>query len=101
MKTRLSPNVAYEALENTPAFGDRRIPTSNEDYGDDETIGLCLKRKFKNLFEGDPNDKFAIFLGQKDNKFIVGVNQLGSKFNFSACETFDSREEMIEEWILD
>ena len=99
MKTRLSPNVAYEALENTPAFGDKRIPTSNKDYGDDETIGLCLKRKNGNLFEGDPN--VAIFLGEANDKFIVGVNQLGSKFNFSACETFDSKEEMIEEWILD
>jgi hypothetical protein len=101
MKDRVSSNVAYETLENAPVFGIKRIPKSKYDYGDDETIGLCLKRKNGNIFEGDPNDKFGIFLGKKDSKFIIGVNNLGSKLNFSACETFDSKEEMLEEWVLD
>lgn len=101
MKTRLDSSVAFEALLNSTLLGLRRIPKNSEDYGDDQTVGLCLKRKNVNVFEGNPDDKFGIFLGKQKDKFIVGVNKLGSKFNFTACETFDNLNEMISEWILD
>ena len=101
MKTRLDSKVAYEALMNTPMFGEMRRPKGSEDYGDDGTVGLCLKRKNVNVFEGNPDDKFGIFLGKQEDKFIVGVNKLGSKFDFTACETFDEFNEMVSEWVLD
>lgn len=101
MKTRLDSNAAFEALLNTSFFGVRRIPKGSEDYGDDQTVGLCLKRKNVIVFEGNPDDKFGIFLGKQEDKFIVGVNKLGSRFDFTACETFDSFNEMVSEWVLD
>jgi hypothetical protein len=104
MKTRLNSKAAYEALINAPMFpmfGEARIPKSSKDYGDDKTVGLCLKRKNVNVFKGDPDNNFGIFLGKQEDKFIVGISKLGSKFDFTGCETFDDFNEMVSEWVLD
>lgn len=78
-----------------------RVPTSQNDFGDDKTALLCLKRKGIDIFEGNPNDKFGVYLGEHENKFVVGVNDIGSKYKFNSCEVFDSEVEMKQTWVLD
>lgn len=79
-----------------------RIPKSADDFGDDETVGLCVKRKDHSIFSGDPNDSFGIFLGKdNNNNYIIGINELGYKFKFVSGESFESLESLKQNWILD
>jgi hypothetical protein len=70
-----------------------REPISAEDWGDDETIGLQLKRRGMKGLGGDKD--FGVFLGGTK----VGIKN----FDFSVKEilTYDSVEAMKQEWILD
>lgn len=80
----------------------RRIPTSQDDFGDEGTIGLCLKRRGRDIFSGDPNDSFGLFLGLDDNdRYIVGINEIGSKFKFVAGEAYESLADLKIDWVLD
>jgi len=82
-------------------MADNRIPSSALDYGDEKTTLLCLKRANINIFEGDPNNKFGIYLGEHDGKLVVGINDIFHRFQFNSCELFDSEEEMKNHWRLD
>ena len=99
--TRSDATLAYTALLDAPAFAEPRIPTDALDFGDSQTIMLSLKRRNTNIFEGDPNNKFGLFLGNHKDKFVVGIHNLGNKLNFNATESFESLEEMKSEWQLD
>jgi len=98
---RSDATLAYTALLDAPAFAEPRIPTDALDFGDSQTIMLSLKRRKTNIFAGDPNDKFGVFLGKNKEKFVVGVHNIGNKFQFNASEAFESLEEMKAEWQLD
>jgi len=100
---KIEINECYQALlRAVGANKKQRIPKSAEDFGDDETIGLCVKRSGRDIFEGDPNDSFGIFLGKdSDNNYIIGINELGSKFKFVSGESFESLELLKQHWILD
>jgi hypothetical protein len=98
---RLDKDLANKVLLDTPIFANTRIPTDALDYGDEATVTLSLKRRNTNIFGGDPNNKFALYLGNHKGKFIVGVHNLGNKLNFNATECFDSLDEMKKEWELD
>jgi len=86
---------------DTPVFAEGRIPTHALDFGDEATVTLSLKRRNDNVFEGNPNDKFGLFLGNFKGKFVVGVHNLGNKLSFNATEVFETVEEMQSKWQLD
>lgn len=97
---RLGKEVAYEAMLDLPVFAQRRCPEHELDFGDEGTVLASLKRRGVNPFVGDPNDKFAKFLGCKDGKFVVGVQNLGMLV-FNATEVFDDLDELKIHWQLD
>jgi len=94
-------NYLMKIIERRSGIIENRVPNSQDDFGDEKTTLLCLKRKGLNVFEGNPNDKFGIYLGEHENKFVVAVNDIGNKYSFNSCELFDSEVEMKENWILD
>lgn len=100
---KIEVSDCYEQLEKVArACFNSRIPTHQDDFGDEGTIGLCLKRRGRNIFSGDPNDSFGLFLGLDDNnRYIVGINKLGSKFAFVAGEAYESLTDLKIDWVLD
>lgn len=78
-----------------------RVPKSSVDFGDEETTLLCVKRKGINIFEGNPNDKFGIFLGEHEGKLVIAINDIGKINSFNSCELFDNFAELVSNWILD
>lgn len=95
--------ACYEQLEKVANAGfSSRSPSNQDDFGDEQTIGLCLKRRGKNIFQGDPDDSFGLFLGLDDNnRYIVGINKLGSKFAFVSGEAYESLADLKIDWVLD
>ena len=102
---KIDSNACYKQLMKMPISNIKiktRIPKTQDDFGDDQTVGLCLKRRNRCIFSGDPNDSFGLFLGLDDNnKYIVGINELGHKFKFVGGESFDSIEDLKDDWVLD
>lgn len=94
--------IERRALKNSSELSlKNRIPKSSVDFGDEETTLLCVKRKGVDIFEGDPNNKFGIFLGEHDGKLVVAINNIGKKNSFNSCELFDNFAELVSNWILD
>jgi hypothetical protein len=108
---RYDSKLAYEALMNCPLSPDAkipaRIPKNQLDYGDDKTIGCCLKRRNRDVLAKDVGNRFGVYLGKHKiesdgiERFYVGINTFSSRYNFSATESFDDLQEMINEWVLD
>lgn len=81
-------------------FGKKRIPTGPFDYGDEKTVWLHLKRVGSSIADPIENNNYAIYLGQHNDGYVVGVKDtLGTKILF--CEIFESEEEMKSFWQLD
>ena len=77
----------------------KRIPQDREDWGDEETVGLMLKRRDFNWNTSAPNDSFGTYLGKNDNKYVV--LQLSLFYQPSGELAYDSVESMKAEWVLD
>lgn len=65
-----------------------------DDYGDDDTIGVCLKVKWKSFHEMN-NQDFGIYLGN----CRVGVRNLQNEIIRTI--QYQSEEEMKKVWTLD
>ena len=69
-----------------------------DDWGDEETVTACLKRR-----ETDRNVKlsfdFGIYLGKISRGYIVGITNLSG--NIIRGECFATDIEMKARWILD
>lgn len=86
-----STDMKYASLYRQP----RRELKSYNDWGDEASYGICLKR-IGNNFYNDKMDDFGIFLSNK----IVGVQHLLS-YEFLYFEIFDSIDELKQHWECD
>lgn len=84
---------------DAPIFGGKRRPLSEDDFGDDLTAGLHLKRRVPRIPNHGDHD-FGIYLGLVDKQYHVGTMMVMS-FVPSRLESFDTLEELHKEWILD
>lgn len=100
---KIETELCYAQLEKAAFSHVRsRIPNSQDDFGDEYTVGLCVKRKGVNIFEGHPDDTFGLYLGvDANNRYIVGINKLGARYEFVSGEAFDSLVDLKEKWTLD
>ena len=74
-----------------------RRPKSKEDFGDQETVGLHLKRREFPECE-DNQGPFGRYLGEHDGTYVVAVTGV---FDFLYGIAYDSLEELHKEWVLD
>lgn len=88
-----------EVIENASLFSKMRKPKSAEDFGDDKTIGLKLKRRGKPFMDLGDYD-FGFFLGEYRDQWHVGAHMIMS-FNPDRLDSYDSLEDLKENWILD
>ena len=72
-----------------------RIPTSEDDWGDNLTRGLHLKRRGITLSHMLFNRDFGVYLGE--NK--VGVKAMD--YTVTSVIEYDTPEEMHSNWLLD
>ena len=88
---------------DSPVFGDKKSPNNRGDFGDDDTVGLNLRRiglSFDLPQEFKPDESFGVFLGRHGDQWVVAVK----KFDYSGmsgCELFDSLESLQRRWELD
>lgn len=85
---------------NSPVLSDKRSPNGAQDFGDAETVGLHLKRRYLKFMEFQESLDFAAFLGEHDGRWIVGILD-GSCSRLISGESFDSLEDLKEAWELD
>lgn len=71
-----------------------RTANGPDDFGDDASIMLAVKRKNKSFHDLQEHD-FGMYCGNN----IVAITNWNREF--IACEQFDSAEEMHAEWVLD
>lgn len=99
---RFDSSVALTVLVGMPLSGISTRECMNAfDYGDEQTILKCVKRSGCDIFEGDHNNKFGLFLGLHGGVYVIGVSNLGNPMGFNATEIFETQEEMKHHWILD
>lgn len=80
-------------------FKTRRVPKDSFDFGDDQTVGRCLKRQ-SYTHQSDPDNSFGIYLGEHKEGFVVAVKALIEP-KFTGCEIFSDLDELKQEWRLD
>jgi hypothetical protein len=92
-------SAARNYLAESAVFGEKRIPVSAFDYGDEKTVLLHLKRVGSSI--GDLNeDNYGIYLGKHNDGYVVAVKDfMGS--GLTSCEVFDTESEMKTIWQLD
>lgn len=88
-----------EIISEAPIFGVKRRALSEDDFGDDLTAGLHLKRRVPHTPHHGDHD-FGIYLGKVDNQFHVGT-MLVLSFMPSKLESFNTLEDLHNNWILD
>lgn len=76
-----------------------RRPTSPHDYGDQDTVGLHVKRNRFDIGDVAADDVFGLYLGKHHDGYVILVTDIFSKPN--GAEVFETIEEMKAEWQLD
>lgn len=77
--------------------GEKRISTNRLDFGDDATIGHCLRKC--NIYEYKDGD-FGRYLGKhKSGEFVVYC--MNMDYSFHSYLTYGSLEELKGTWELD
>lgn len=79
---------------------EKRFPTGPFDFGDEQTIGMHMKRVGKNVLELGEFD-FGLFLGEVDGSWAVGIKDMMTVLPLVGAELYESLEELKEEWQLD
>ena len=97
-----SNQLAYKLHTKLPENLTKRTHVHQTDFGDVGTLGWKLKRKGCYAV-GDTNadNLYAMYLGEHDGKYVVGVLNLGSNRDFSSSELFDNRDEMRTHWVVE
>ena len=89
---RSDSSVALSILMDMPLSGiSTRQSMSAFDYGDEKTVLKCVKRKGCDIFGGDYNNKFGLFLGLHEGVYVIGVLDPGSFYSkcfFLSCDFF-------------
>ncbi len=95
--------AVYQYWLDSPVFSVPRPTTKHDDFGDQETVGKHLKRRYIEFSDYEEYD-FAIYLGKHESvlgtKYIVGIKNYEGNRLISG-ESFNSLEELKEAWILD
>lgn len=86
-------------IMNSKIFIPRRRPEHEDDFGDEATIGLQLKRKGKSFEELGDYD-FGFFLGKVDGMFHIGTHEVGV-FKPTRLESYKTMEALHKSWRLD
>ena len=94
-----SVSEAREYLASSAGFGEKRVPTSAFDYGDEKTVLLHLKR-VGSCISDTRQDNYAVYLGKHKDGYVVAIKDFFGS-NLTGCEVFDTEEEMKTEWQLD
>lgn len=95
----IEPSKVMEYWLNSYVFGEKIPPRDSLDFGTDGKAGGHLKRRYVPFNEVDDNSDFGIYLGEHENKWIVGIINLD--FKFIGGESFDSLGELKDVWELD
>lgn len=83
-------------------YGEKRQPAHIMDYGDDDTVGLHLKRKDYELLPKKVAQgcKWGIFFGGYKGKWYVGVTKVIIKYPLGMFE-YDTLDALKKDWALD
>lgn len=92
-----SAGVAY--ARQTVLLGWHRCPTSEYDYGDQETVGLHVKRTTFDIGDVAADDVFGLYLGKHQDGYVILVTNVF--YTTIGAEVFETLEEMRKEWKLD
>jgi len=95
MKTNLSDVVANARLLQAT-----RKAKSETDFGDQKTVGLKVKAIDKSYDELEDHD-FGVYLGYYNGQYHVGTNKILDLLEPSKLVSYDTLEELHENWILD
>jgi|WetSurSiteA1Bulk_404760.scaffolds.fasta_scaffold102747_1 hypothetical protein len=91
-----------DVLLNSKIFGIKRSPKSRNDFGDDETVGMHVRK----IGEFDQKDLdpdahvWGRYLGGYNGKWYVGTYPT-SEFCPKALTEYDSLEKLKQVWELD
>ena len=92
----LSIEQALEIWQDSPVLRPFRKINHRDDWGDEQTIGVNLKRINYNF--NNEND-FGIYLGKHDIGFVVAIKSWD--FKITGGEVFTSLEELKTVWEID
>lgn len=73
----------------------KRKPQNAEDWGDQDTVGVCLKTR-----DHGSTCQFGRYLGLIDGKYWIGTF-LADAFTPGPALGYESIEDMKKDWILD
>jgi len=96
---RKNARAAMAYAKQTVLPDQPRRPTSTQDYGDQDTVGLHMKRNTFDIGDVAADDVFGLYLGKHHDGYVIMVTDIWSKPN--GAEVFETIEEMKEEWQLD
>ena len=87
-----------DVIMAAPLPGEKRVPVSEMDFGDQATVGLQVKtgKRFKDLTDHD----FGFYLGYCAGQWHVGTHEIGT-FRPTKLESFDTLEKLKQKWMLD
>jgi hypothetical protein len=97
---QIDADQACQYWLDSPVFFEKRQSKDQFDFGDDRTVGKCLKRRYLSFYDYQENLDFGRFLGKHQDKWVVGiVNEDSSQL--VGGEVFDSLEDLKQAWELD
>ena len=81
----------------------KRKPRHEDDWGDDETVSLCVKRRLELGFHGNASLMFGRYLGRQGGLLCIGTVSLMSfeQPDFSGLEGYFTEADMKRVWTLD
>lgn len=89
---------------DAPVLQRQRVSTSEDDFGDERTIGRHVKRRGVSIDAADIEKDYGLFLGWKNDRWHVGIKSLAFMFGderFEGGESYATLEELKSEWVLD
>ncbi len=97
MKVVIDEKEVLTILFNSALWGKRRRIKNRQDFGDEASVGVHLRREgLKDYKDHD----FGIYLGEHFKCFYVGT-MLILKFQPTRLEVFDTLSELKEQWEVD
>ncbi len=89
---------------NTPIYGKKRTPRTKNDFGDIDTVGLCLKKSGVSadgfIHAGPDEHIFGRYLGEYQDKWYVGT-YTWMDWTPTGLAEYDTLEQLKSEWELD
>lgn len=87
-----------QIVVQAPLTGIKRIPQNIDDYGDDATVGMRLKKRKERCTFMDHD--YGVYLGTYNQQYHVGTCECGS-YMPSRLVSYRSLEDLKKEWLLD